>query len=324
MAHDRGDDSIPGRGGRVLVVAGTHGNERNAPWLLQGWQHQAVRLDGAGLAVEMVLGNPAAFAANQRYIDRDLNRSFVADRLADPGCREQEADLARALLARHGPSGEQPCLVALDLHSTTAAMGNCLVLYGRRPADLGLAAAIQERLGLPMYLHEGVPSQTGHLAECWPAGLAIEVGPVAQGVVQAAIVHQTRLALEAALASLAAARRGTLQLRMPLQVHRHLASLDLPRGADGCPVAVIHPSRQNRDWQPITPGEPLFLTEDGSSIAYTPPAELPGGPVWPLFINEAAYGEKGIALSLTRRESWQPQRSWREALVRLAAQLEAA
>ena len=308
----------------MLVVAGTHGNERNAPWLLQGWQRRAARLDAAGLAVEAVLGNPAAFAANRRYIDRDLNRSFVADRLADQGCLEQEAGLARELLARHGPSGERPCLVALDLHSTTAAMGNCLVLYGRRPVDLALAAAIQERLGLPIYLHEGVPSQTGHLAECWPSGLAIEVGPVAQGVIQAVIAEQTLLALEAALASLAAARRDELALRAPLLIHRHLVSLDLPRGADGTPLAVIHPRRQNRDWQPIVAGEPLFLADDGRTIPYAPPAGIAHARVWPVFINEAAYGEKGIALSLTSRESWRPEPSWAEALTRLARDLESA
>jgi aspartoacylase len=37
-----------------------------------------------------------------------------------------------------------------------------------------------------------------------------------------------------------------------------------------------------------------------------------------VFINEAAYGEKGIALSLTRRE-WLPcQGAWAEALTQLA------
>jgi aspartoacylase len=33
-----------------------------------------------------------------------------------------------------------------------------------------------------------------------------------------------------------------------------------------------------------------------------------------VFINEAAYGEKGIALSLTSRECWPVQPSWSEAL----------
>ena len=35
---------------------------------------------------------------------------------------------------------------------------------------------------------------------------------------------------------------------------------------------------------------------------------------WPVFINEAAYGEKNIALGLTQRERWPCEASWVEAL----------
>jgi aspartoacylase len=41
---------------------------------------------------------------------------------------------------------------------------------------------------------------------------------------------------------------------------------------------------------------------------------MQAGAHWPVFINEAAYGEKGIALSLCRRERWSCQASWAEAL----------
>ena len=44
--------------------------------------------------------------------------------------------------------------------------------------------------------------------------------------------------------------------------------------------------------------------------------------VWPVFINEAAYGEKGIALSLTRRECWPLEASWGEELAALAKALD--
>jgi aspartoacylase len=310
--------------GRVLVVGGTHGNERNATWLVELWRRRLGTLRRHGLVVELVIGNPAAHAAGRRYIERDLNRSFDPSLLADPERRELEVDRARELLALHGPAAAEPCLVALDLHSTTAAMGNCLVVYGRRPADLALAAGLQQRLGLPIYLHEGDPSQTGYLVERWPCGLVVEVGPVPQGVVQAAICHQTTLALETALELLAEARRGRLRQPPELVVHRHLATLDLPRHGDGSPAAVVHPLRQHRDWQPIHPGDPLFQGPDGRTHPYVPPATLEREAVWAVFINEAAYGEKGIALSLTRRECWPVQAGWAEALEGLAAGLETA
>ncbi|MFM7267812.1 MAG: succinylglutamate desuccinylase/aspartoacylase family protein, partial [Cyanobium sp.] len=111
----------PGGSGKVLVVAGTHGNERNGPWLLQ--QPSLASVGGAagafahaGLAVVPVIGNPAAFAANSRYLDRDLNRSFEPALLAEPQRPEAEVERARALISSHGPQGREPCLVALDLH----------------------------------------------------------------------------------------------------------------------------------------------------------------------------------------------------------------
>jgi len=310
-----------GAKGKVLVVAGTHGNECNAPWLLDAWARLPGRLDSSGLALCPLIGNPDALAQSRRYLDRDLNRSFQPALLADPARQERELVRARSLLADHAPEAADPCLVVIDLHSTTAAMGNCLVVYGRRRADLALAAALQQKLGLPVYLHEGDPHQNGYLAEAWPCGLVIEVGPVPQGVLTAAVVLQTAIALEATLALLAGARQGRLPQPTHLVVHRHRQSLDLPRHGNGSPAAVIHPLRQHRDWQPLRAGDPLFQATDGGTIAYSPPAGLENQLGWPVFINEAAYGEKGIALSLTSRERWPVQPSWSEALQALTSGL---
>jgi len=301
--------------GRVLVVAATHGNERNAPWLLEQWRQRPELLAAAGVELALELGNPEALAANRRYIDRDLNRSFAPELLADPSRQELEVQRARQLLACFGPDGDQPCSVALDLHSTTSAMGNSLVVYGRRPADLALAAGVQARLGLPVYLHEADAAQTGFLVERWPAGLVIEVGPVPQGLLSASICRQTQLALEACLAVLAQARAGRLRLPEALWVHRHAGSVDLPRHGDGRPAAAVHPLRQHRDWRPLTPGDPLFWSADGTVIAYEPGANPAAR--WPVFINEAAYGEKGIALSLCQRERWGCELGWGDALAAL-------
>ena len=148
---------------KVLVVAGTHGNERNGPWLLEHWRSRPGALQSHGLELELVLGNPAAHAQNRRYLERDLNRCFAPSLLADASLDGADLQRARELLFSHGPAGEAPCLVVLDLHSTTSAMGNALVVYGRRPADLALAAGVQGLLGLPIYLHEADQAQTGFL-----------------------------------------------------------------------------------------------------------------------------------------------------------------
>ena len=124
---------------RVLVVAATHGNEINAPWLLDQWQQHPDLIDACDLEVVTVIGNPAAREQGRRYLDRDLNRSFRPDLLAvaAAGTSAVDREMARAhsLVNQFGPEAPESCAVALDLHSTTAAMGSSLVVYGRRPCS---------------------------------------------------------------------------------------------------------------------------------------------------------------------------------------------
>ena len=293
----------------VLVVAGTHGNELNAPWLLQQWNHQPDLINSAGLYIQRLVGNPQAQAAIRRYIDRDLNRSFRPD-LLEPSGGDLEVRRARELVGRFGPKGDEPCSVVLDLHSTTAAMGCSLVLYGRRPADLALAALVQGALGLPIYLHESDSAQTGFLVERWPCGLVVEVGPVPQGVLEARIVRQTRIAVEVCLEVLAAVRLGVMRPPRQVVVHRHLGSCDVPRGESDQPHALIHQRLQGRDWVPLKPLDAIFQAADGTTVE-TPQIEHPSIPV---FINEAAYAEKHIAFSLTQREVWAMEPQWLQQL----------
>ena len=296
----------------VLVVAGTHGNELNASWLLDQWERQPDLVDTAGLSCRRVIGNPQARAAGTRYLDRDLNRSFQPDLLAGDG-QEVELRRARELVQDHGPAGFNPCRVALDLHSTTAGMGSSLVVYGRRPADLALAGGVQRLLGLPVYLHESDAAQTGFLVERWPCGLVIEVGPVPQGVLDSRVVIQTQLALEACLQVLSESRSGLGLQPKSLVVHRHLRSLDLPRDEYGQPTALLHPLRQGTDWRPLQGGAPLMRRADGTVMDVPDDAEN----LMPVFINEAAYAEKRIALSLTQREVWPVLPNWIAALEKL-------
>ena len=301
---------------RVLVVAGTHGNEVNGLWLLDQWASRHDMVDTCGCVVQTAIGNPEARAKGRRYCDRDLNRSFRPDLLqqsaAHPDQSDREMLRALELLRQFGPEGRTPCDLVVDLHSTTSAMGNCLVVYGRRPADLALAALIQSSLGLQVYLHEADSAQQGFMVERWPCGLVIEVGPVPQGVRRHDIVQQSQLALQAVFQAIADVLSGAARYPSQLLLHRHLKSLDLPRNNAGEAAALVHPLRQDRDWIPLRCGDPLFINAHGETLAF----EGPDGVV-PVFINEAAYAEKAIALSLTSREQWPLSETWTEALALL-------
>ena len=296
------------RKAQLLLVVGTHGNERTGPWLTQCWQASPETL-ASPLPVSFCLGNPEAFALNRRYVDQDLNRSFIANLLKDQSRTTYEVMRARELLGRFGPQGDDPHQLVLDLHTTTATMGSCLAVSGERPADLALAALVQQSLGLPIYLSTSNSGQAGLLIGQWPCGLLLEVGPVAQGIIDPAIAQRTEVAVKGILSVLKACLAHNAQLPKTLVVHRYLRTLDWPRNQTGRQTGCLHTKRLGSDWLKLLPGEPLFHCETGSTVCYEGDE-----PVWPIFINEAAYEEKGIALILTNKETLQTAPNWLEDL----------
>ena len=60
---------------------------------------------------------------------------------------------------------------------------------------------------------------------------------------------------------------------------------------------MIHPQLQFQDYAPLYPGNPMFLTFDNQEIIYEGKST-----VYPVFINEAGYYEKGIAMYLTQKQ----------------------
>ena len=117
---------------QVLVVAGTHGNEINAPWLIKQWRDNPNLIDTKGIRVIREIGNPESLKEGIRYLDRDLNRSFKDDLLNSPTLLDREVIRARELIDLYGIGGFEPSHIAIDLHTTTSSMGGSLVLYGRR------------------------------------------------------------------------------------------------------------------------------------------------------------------------------------------------
>jgi succinylglutamate desuccinylase len=81
-----------------------------------------------------------------------------------------------------------------------------------------------------------------------------------------------------------------------LTVYQAVSNIDYPRNLAGEIQAAIHPQLQSQDYQALHPGDPIFLTFTGESILYRGDST-----VFPVFINEAAYYEKGIAMVLTEQ-----------------------
>ena len=300
---------------QVLLVAGTHGNEINGIWLFEKWEKSPFLINTHGIKTYKVIGNPEARKAGKRYINNDLNRSFKEESFLSSNSSNIEEIRANELVQLYGKSGQNPCQIALDFHTTTASMGSCLVVYGRRDADLALAALIQNKLGLPIYLHESDKKQTGFLVESWPCGLVVEIGPIGQGLLNSKIILQTKLILENLLEQIKQVDNLNLFFPEKLIIHRHIKSIDFPRDEKGHIDAYVHSLRQSKDWQPLKNNDALFYKLNGETIKFDENETY-----IPVFINEAAYMEKNIAMSFTKRELWNFKKEWKNALIDLVHQ----
>ena len=300
---------------KVLLVAGTHGNEINGIWLFEQWEKSSFLINTHGIKTYKVIGNPEAKKAGRRYIHNDLNRSFLAESFSSVDSSNLERVRANQLVQLYGNQGENSCQIALDFHTTTASMGSCLVVYGRRETDLALAGLIQNKLGLPIYLHESDKKQTGFLVESWPCGIVIEIGPIGQGLLNSRIISQTKLILENFLEQLKDIENLNLCFPNELIIHRHIKTIDFPRDEDENINAYVHPLRQSKDWYPLKKNDELFYKLNGEIIRYEENESYV-----PVFINEAAYMEKNIAMSFTKREIWNFEDNWRRSLIELVHQ----
>lgn len=136
-----------------------------------------------------------------------------------------------------------------------------------------------------------------------PLGCTIEVGAIAQSVLHAEHLQKTERLVHAILDYLDALNQKTPPSIPPsLTVYQAIASVDYPRNSFGELQATIHPQRQFRDYEPLHPGEPIFLDFAGESILYQGETV-----VYPVFINEAAYYEKNIAMILTEKQQFQTE-----------------
>ncbi|WP_288261704.1 aspartoacylase [uncultured Prochlorococcus sp.] len=281
---------------RILIVSGTHGNEINPIWAVKQFNREENNFK-KGIEYQYILGNPIAYKKGCRYIDVDLNRSFKgSDNYHQHNKNVYEINRANFLVDQFGINGPQPCQIAIDLHTTTANMGTSIVMYGRRYKDFCLAALLQNKFGLPIYLHEKDKDQAGFLVEAWPCGLVIEIGAVAQNFYDPKIIDRFLIIIGSLREEIDKLKKNLIELPRELIVHVHQGSIDYPRDEKGDIDGIIHPERINQDWKMIKNGDPLFLDSQGIVHNYA------GQLMWPVFIGEVAYKEKKIAMSYTKKE----------------------
>lgn len=282
---------------RVVIVGGNHGNEFTGIYLVKKFHNHPDLVHRSSFETLSLLGNPQAIAARVRYVDKDLNRCFVQLSNEDNPANYEElrAQEIQTILKPKIPDIED---VIIDLHTTTSNMGLCIILGNRHPILLELAAVLNAINPLvKVYLHEQ-PKGSGFLRSLSDLGFALEVGPVPQSILNAELFQQTEQLIYTSLDYFENYNLGKNLLKNnTLTVYRSIGVIDYPRSEDGEIQGMIHPQLQFRDYEPLYPGEPMFMTFSGEEIVYKG-----NDIVYPIFINEAAYYEKGIAMHISQKE----------------------
>jgi aspartoacylase len=281
----------------VAIVGGTHGNELAGIYLVNYWLKNTNLVARDAFNTSLVLANRNAILINKRYTDCDLNRQFSSVSLADTSFANYEQSRAKVINQLLGPKGQSKTDLVIDLHNTTSNMGPTLLIPQRgKFYDL---MAIYLRQYMPeviVFLDEDHKSNDEHHLLCTIGkyGVIVEVGPVPQGVLKHEVTEQMAQMTQLILDFVEAYNTNTLPtLNHETEAFRYLKSLTLPVDAEGNRKAMVHKNIEGNDFKAIEPGTAIFRTFDGKDINYEG-AET----VYPTFINEAAYYDNNLAMSL--------------------------
>jgi aspartoacylase len=281
----------------VAVVGGTHGNEFSGIYLEKHYRAQPELIQRSSFASRTLFANPMAHQANKRYLDSDLNRQFKTIDLADANLTNYEQSRAKVINAELGPKGQAKTDFIIDLHNTTSNMGACLILT--QPGRIYNLLAGYIKLKMPEAVisrDEDHFAAEDHALLCTVGtfGVIVEVGPQSQSVLRQDVLEQMDEMTQHILDFIEHYNLGTLpQLPEKVEAFRYLHSIKLPMNAQGERLGMVHRQVQDCDYQAILPGQPLFAMFDGSEQTYQG-TEV----VYPTFINEAAYYDNNLAMSL--------------------------
>jgi len=232
--------------------------------------------------------------------------------------------------------------IVIDLHTTTANMGISLIIP-EGDALMSAAAAYVLNKCKNEYGYDNVqccmhalPKRQDrmNLSSCGKHGFTIEVGPSPQGVIRHDVVEKTEAALHSLLEFL---HLRNLELEKgddanEKSVLDHLREI-YPGGIVPCyrsapavrpgelsgkiswpndpenpnfPAVMVHKSIQDRDFEPLRVGDPLFVSLDGKVIPYD---GSHGEEVHLIFVNEGGYyyasSGTGIGVAVKSEFDWQ-------------------
>ena len=284
----------------VLIVGGTHGNERAGLHLLRVFPPSVSKT----LDVHTLIANPKASFLNRRYVDEDMNRCFSLAKLSAKSSATYEAQRAQEIAAIYGAKGSSQVDIAFDLHNSTSNTGILLCMHQNDPLSHEVAAylvSLDHSIRLCHWVGSG---DQPYLPNLFSSGMTVEIGPVTHGLVDYRILANARRVIFQALNYLEykfSRPAEAPKVKVKVMVGERRGEVDFPRDIHGDLRGFIAPELQHiPELQPgshLRDGQALFLDQWGNVLECF--KAKPGDPLlYPLFVNELAYNEKGVAFFL--------------------------
>lgn len=284
---------------QVAVVGGTHGNEFSGIYLLKKWQKNPQLLAREGLQIETVFANTKAYEENKRYIDCDLNRQFISADLSNNTLTNYEQSRAKVINAQIGPKGDAKSDFIIDLHNTTSNMGPTLILLQSDLFNRQLGAYVLEKMPEAVIVFEDQVSLDEHyfLASIARQGVIVEIGPQPQSVIRQDVLDFMEDMTQHILDFVVLFNQGTATgLPEQYDAYKYIESIKLPEDEQGERIGMVHKNVQDQDFKPLAKGDAIFTLFDGGEICWEGDYQA-----YPHFINEAAYYDNNLAMSLAEK-----------------------
>ena len=284
---------------KVAIVGGTHGNEFSGIYLLRKWRETPQLVERDSLTVETVFANPKAFEENKRYLDCDMNRQFGQDELNNPELANYEQSRAKAINAQLGPKGNAKTDFIIDLHNTTSNMGPSLILLQTDAFNRQLGAYVSAKMPNAVIVLEDHVAVHEHcfLSSITEQGVIVEIGPQPQSVIRQDVLDWMEEMTGHILDFVDLHNRNALpDLPASYDAFKYHETLKLPENAQGERIGMVHRNVQDADFKVLRHGDPIFTLFDGQEICWDGDYEA-----YPHFINEAAYYDNNLAMSLAKK-----------------------
>ena len=286
---------------KVSIIGGTHGNELTGVYLINKFKQDPILVKRDSFKTSFMHTNLGAIKQCTRYVDKDLNRTFTLAGLNDETLDSYEDKLAKEINQKIGPKGSSHPNVdfVIDLHSTTSKMGLSLCISSEDKFTWQAACYLKECMPeVNIFRWQGDTNDTSFVSSIPNSGFTIEVGSIPQGVLRADMFFETEKMIQHVLDFFELYNTDKLEkIYTSIEIYDNSKIIDFPKGEDGNINAMVHPNLQENGYFELKKGDPIFVTFYGENIYYESDEKL-----YAIFINEAAYYEKSIAMCLADKK----------------------